>query len=282
MRKGLAVVTVAIFIGIALTPVVTTQNLSLLKTGGQANHANNNEAQEELVKVEVTQYSHDGLTEKRIVTLPQNEVNKLRERLIDTKTTEERFCILKEYGLILKERSLESWKEGMYRKAEGMGLREYEVQNLTSKYERMGISNLPVLLSFFCKVNAIYVLSGDVNLGFLPIIGLNKFFGSLRVLTFDLVDVCWGAFGMLETKGLLRNHALIGVASFMAMAGFVGIHVHIPLVIDVYNGFSAMTFAAGLGMHSINFNLATVGLLSFVMGGLLMQGFSDFSEDDTP
>lgn len=277
----MAVVTVAVFIGIALTPVVTTQNLSLLKTEGQESYENNNETQEELMKVEVTQYGHDGLTEKRIVTLPQNEVNELRDRLIDTKTIEERFCILKEYGLILKEYSLESWKEGMYRKAEGIGLREYEVQNLTSKYEEMGIFNLPVLLSFFCKVNAIYVLSGDVNLGLPPIIGLSKFFGSSRILAFDLVDVCWGAFGMLETKGLLRNHALIGVASFMGMAGFVGIHIHIPLVLDMYNGFSAMTFAVGLGMHSVNFNLATVALLSFVAGGLVMQGLFGFNESGT-
>lgn len=81
---------------------------------------------------------------------------------------------------------------------------------------------------------------------------------------------------MVETKGLLRTHTMAAVASFMALAGFVGVHIHIPFILDLYNGFSAMTFAVGLGMKYINFNLATFSLLSFVVGALLMQGLSGF------
>jgi len=38
-----------------------------------------------------------------------------------------------------------------------------------------------------------------------------------------------------------------------------------------------MTFAVGLGMKYINFNLVTFSLLSFVVGALLMQGLSGLS-----
>jgi len=277
-KKGLAIVIVAILISISVMPL-TTQNFSPFKversdatTVGQGNE------QEKYVDVEVIQYDADGLVKEKIVKLKMDQVNELKEKLVASKTIEERFSVLREYGLVAKE-SLESWQNGMYKKADKIGLTESEARQATSTYESMGILNLPILLNFFCKVNALYIISGEAHLGLPPIIGLSKFFGSSGLLRFDLADMCWGAFGMVETKGLLRTHTLAAVASFMALAGFVGVHIHIPFVLDLYNGFSAMTFAIGLGMRYINFNLFTISLLSFVLGALVMQGFSGFSSD---
>ncbi len=276
MKKGLAFVIVAILLGISAMPL-TAQNFSPF--GAQANHEiieEQSSAQDEYVEVEVTQYGADGYGEEKAVRLTVNDANTLKEKLVEAKTIEERFSILKEYGLVAKA-SLQNWQSEMYKKAGKMAFTESGAEEVKSNYEAMGLFNLPLLLNFFCTVNALYLVSGERHLGFPPIIGMSKLFGSSGFLRFDIADMCWGAFGMVETKGLLRNYHLTAFASFMALAGFVGVHVHIPFVLDLYNGFSAMTFAIGLGMRSINFNLLTVSLLSFVMGALAMQGFSGFS-----
>jgi len=136
-----------------------------------ASHVSEGQHQD-YIEVDVAQYSADGSVNKKAVMLTMDEANELKERLISAKTFEDRFFILKEYGLIMKES------------------------------------------------NALYVISGEAHLGLPPIIGLTKFLGSSRVISFDLADMCWGAFGMVETKGLLRTHTMAAVASFMALAGF--------------------------------------------------------------
>jgi len=271
-KKGLAAVVVIVFLNLALVSVINTANRSPLKIE-EKNYENNGsgfkEMQEDFIEAEITEYDSNGI-EKRIVSLPMVEVEKLKNKLMEAETMEEKFCVLQQYGLISQKSSMVSWEREMYEKAEKMGLLDGK-QNITPKYEAMGIFNLPILLNFLCKVNAIYILSGNARLGLPPIIGFTKFFGGSRILSFDLIDMCWGAFGVLETKGLLRNHALTTIPSFMCLAGFVGIHIHIPMILDLYNGFSAMTFAIGLGLHSINFNLVTAALLGFVLGGAIAQ-----------
>ncbi|HDH81858.1 MAG TPA: hypothetical protein ENF91_02050 [Thermoplasmatales archaeon] len=267
IRKGLTFIIAAIFISISLMPLATHFPLA----AGASNVSEKN-----YIEVDVAQYEADGSVNKKVVMLPADEANELKERLISAKTFEDRFFILKEYGLIMKE-SMKSWQNGMYERASKLAITESGAHQITSTYEGMGLLNLPILLNFFCRINALYVISGEAHLGLPPIIGLTKFLGGSGVLSFDLADMCWGAFGMVETKGLLRTHTMAAAASFMALTGFVGVHVHIPFLLDLYNGFSAMTFAVGLGMKYINFNLVTFSLLSFVVGALLMQGLSGLS-----
>ena len=97
-------------------------------------------------------------------------------------------------------------------------------------------------------------------------------------MSLDLVNMCWGALGILETKGLLRAHSLVMVPSILVMSGFVGIHAHIPMLLNVYNGFSAMTFAAGLGPHNIKFNFASSMLTTFILGSMLGILFGQASQ----
>ena len=277
MRKSLAVAVIAIFLGISFMPVVNTSISN--GGGGTTFHAakSSNSAQES-VDVEMTSYAPDGSVSEKVVSLPLTEIRELKERLVAAKTADARFFILKEYGLISREQSLAGWRGGMLGKADSIGLTDEIAMDASSSYAAAGIFNLPILLNFFCKVNALYVLSAEAHLGFPPLIGFNKLFGSSKMLKFDIADMCLGAFGMVETTGLLRTHTLAAVASFMALAGFVGVHIHIPFVLDVYNGFSAMTFAAGLGLRNIEFNLGAVSIMSMllglVIGGVIMQGLS--------
>lgn len=217
----------------------------------------------------VTRYTADGSTEQRAVTLSLQAVQTLKDKITEATTTEQRFSLLQEYGLLSDDASLDAWKTGMQERAALLGLDQQDANNLNDGEAAARLLRMPLLLNFFCKVNAIYILSGEAGVGLPPLFGMMKFFGGQRVAQFDLFDVCWGAFGVIQTKTLFRQHSMVTMPSLLGMAGFVGIHVHIPFVLNIYNGYSAITFAAGLGPHSINFNLATMALFGFFLGGTL-------------
>lgn len=194
IRKGLAFIIVAIFISISLMPLTTHFPLA-----AGASHVSEGQHQD-YIEVDVTQYGADGSVNKKAVMLTMDEANELKERLISAKTFEDRFFILKEYGLIMKE-SMKSWQNGMYEKASKLGITESGAHQITSTYEEMGLFNLPILLNFFCRINALYVISGEAHLGLPPIIGLTKFLGSSGVMSFDLADMCWGLSAWSRQKG---------------------------------------------------------------------------------
>mgnify|MGYP001033652279 FL=1 len=252
-KKGMALAAALIFCGLAFVPLAT--------------HATTSE--EHTTQAWVTQYNADGTTEQRAVTLTQQAIQRLKDRLTEVSTAEQRFSLLQEYGLLSSDASLESWKAGMEQRAASFGLDQRDADNLNDADVLPMLPKMPLLLNFFCKVNAIYVLSGEAGIGLPPMFGIMKLFGGQRVAQFDLFDICWGAFGVIQTKTLFRQHTMVTMPSLLGMAGFVGIHVHVPLVLNIYNGFSAITFAAGLGPHSINFNLATMALFGFFLGGTL-------------
>ncbi len=135
----------------------------------------------------------------------------------------------------------------MRERAALLGLDQQDANNLNDEEAAGRLLRMPLLLNFFCKVNAAYILSGEAGVGLPPLFGMVKFFGGHRVAQFDLFDVCWGAFGVLQTKTLFRQHSMVTMPSLLGMAGFVGIHVHVPFMLNIYNGYSAITFAAGLG-----------------------------------
>ena len=139
----------------------------------------------------------------------------------------------------------------MYEKAEILGLTKDRADEITSWYVRTTNLRLPILLTFFCKVGAVYTLGGRVRMGFPSYVGLTKFFRGFRF--FDLVDVCWGLVGVIDTKSFLRGHSLVTMPGLMCLAGFIGTHIHIPLFLNIYTGYSAIAYAAGIGFHDVTF-----------------------------
>jgi len=222
--------------------------------------ASASQEKEKMINVEITQYDENGIAEKKTIKLPYHIVEMLKEKLIKANDNE-RTKLLREYGLLPEH-------EMKYPVRDGNNIN-------TTVYGKLGLINVPVLFSTFSRVNAIYVLNGGIHLG-IPITGTRKFFGS-NVFSYDLIDMCWGAIGIVETQGLVRTHTLITIPSVLLMGGFIGIHIHVPMLLDIYHGYSAMTFAVGLGFHSINFNPLLIyfgfalglalGLLLYVGGG---------------
>lgn len=253
-KKGLVISIIVIFCSLTVVPVIRSLNVTSSKEGYEGIYCNPNsydELQEHFIDVELVEYKPDGSIVRRIVPLTQNVVNELKSKLTNAKTIEERFPILKEYGLIPDGTLIKDWEKGMYEKAEILGLTKDKANEITSEYKRTTNVRLPILLTFFCKVGAVYTLGGRVRMGFPSYVGMTKFFRGFRF--FDLIDVCWGLVGVVDTKNFLRGHSLVTMPGFMFLAGFVGAHIHIPLFLNIYTGYSAMTYAAGIGFHDVTF-----------------------------
>ncbi len=195
----------------------------------------------ESVKAEVVEYNGYAM-EKRTMRL---SMDKIRE-IIDAKG-KEKIDLLEKYGLISDD---------------------LDNLNRTSFAFFGNILHMPFILTSFCKINAVYVLGGDYRIG-LPITGIKKLFGS-SMFSYDFANAAWGALGVVEVKGLLRSHTMVMVPSFMTNIGFVGVHIHIPMLLDIYHGYSAFTFAIGFGMKSVTFNVLGFFIIGIIIGMAIM------------
>lgn len=254
-EKGVAISAVVIMISLVFLPVLN----STAETVDDS----------EKLTAEITEYRADGSVVQNVIMLTSTMAQDLKTAILQTHNQEKRLKILRDYGLLPEEINSERWQSGMMQRANTVGLNTNDVYEITANSAKLGLFKLPFILNFFCKVNGVYILGGNARLGLPPLLGFLKFFGNSRIMTMDLVDMCWGAMGILETNGFLARHSLVMVPSFLIMAGFVGVHVHIPLVVNVYNGFSAMTFAAGLGPRNIKFNFASSLLTTIILGSVL-------------
>ncbi len=251
-KKGLVVGAIAIFLGLALTPVIGTPNSPVLherdgETYGISGTENCGGKKTNLIKVEVSEYKSDGNIETKTVSLTEKEVNELKIRLCNIKSTEEKFSVLKEYGLVPEGTLLGDLEKEMHAKAEIMGLNK--IQEFNDNYEGTADLKLPVMLTFFSHVDAVYFLGNSMRMGLTPTtMLLNRLFG-FNIPGIDLIDICWGALGIVNAKGTLGTHAFVCMPSYMFMAGFVGYSVKFPVAYHIFTGYSVMTFAAGIGIH---------------------------------
>lgn len=252
-KKGLVISTIAIFCSLAVMPAIATLNTPRPRETYVGIYkwkdVENNDGKEEFIEVEVNEHNSDGRIETKRVTLTTRVVNELKQALLTARTSEERFSILKGYGLVPSDTKLEDLAKGMYAKAETMGLTGEKTQKFFRHYKGITDLRLPLLLTFFSHVDAVYFLGNSLRMGVTPITMLiNRLFGT-NIQGVDLFDVCWGAFGIISARGALGFHSMVCMPSFMITAGFVGYSVKFPIAYHIFSGYSIMTFAAGIGFH---------------------------------
>ena len=203
-------------------------------------------AEKNSIKTEVFEYNGNGIAGKRMVKLSMEQMSKLNNGNI-----EQKMKLLREYELIPQNDFI--WEEKLQR-----------FENRTSFTFIGDILHVPFLLTSFCKINAVYVISGNARIG-LPITGMKKFFGS-SLFSYDFFEACYGGVGVVEAKGLARTHTLVTVPGFMMNIGFIGVHIHVPMMLDIYHGYSALTFAVGFGMKSVTFNVLGFLIIGVIIG----------------
>ena len=252
--KGLAVGVIALFIGLTAIPVFGAAQPPSLRdrgTNGNGEEAPGNVegGMNEGMKVEVTEYLSDGTCVTRLIWLSRDAIAELEDTFGTIETVDEGVSVLKKYGLVREDMNLEEWRDGMLEKAKKLRISPLKVLSLVTLSMTKAHLRLPVMVSFLNKVDAVYVMSTRSRIGVPPYRGLLKLVTGFRFV--DLVDRCRGMVGIVNARNLLRQHSLVAMASAMGLAGFVGIHISIPYILNIYSGFSAMTVAAGLGMHTV-------------------------------
>jgi hypothetical protein len=245
-KKGLVVVVIGLFCCLGVTPAIATFPPVTLYDKTEMSYESKAET---LTEIEVNEYKSDGSIETKLVVLTSEMVNNLKQILLVAKNSEERFSILKEYGLIPQEVSLEELREGMREKAKLNEFTKELPRKDILQYEGVDTLLPPVLLTFFSRVDAVYFMGNSIRIGLTPITMLiNRLLGS-NIPGIDLVDVCWGALGIISTRGVLGQHSLVCIPSIIFLAGFVGYSVKFPVAYHIYSGYSVMAFSADIGIH---------------------------------
>ena len=195
-----------------------------------------------LFDIEVTDHNPDGTKDTRIVKLTLRDINNLRKDILNAESMEEKHSIFQKYNLVSEDLNTEFLKQGMLKRAEDMGLgSELELKKIRLR--------LPIVLSFFDKVDVIYLGGTSARVGTSPIINLINRLLKTKLPGIDLVDVCSGLFGIVNARGIFVKDTLISLFSLAGLVGFVGTSVKIPLIMHIFNGYSAMTFGMGAGIH---------------------------------
>lgn len=195
-----------------------------------------------LFDIEVTDHNPDGTKDTRIVKLTLKEVNNLRKDILNAESMEEKHSIFRNYNLVSKDIKLETLKQGMLKRAEEIGVKcDIELKKIRLKF--------PIVISFFDKVDVIYLGGTSARVGTSPITNLINRLLKTKLPGIDLVDMCTGLFGIVNTRGLYVKHTLVSLFGLAGLVGFVGTSVKLPFLMHIFNGYSAMTFGIGTGVH---------------------------------
>ena len=141
----------------------------------------NNFYKEKICKIEINEYKQDGSIGKNIVELTKTEIIELKSDILNSKTNEQRFEIFKDKGLIPIDINFGDLEQGMYKRAEQLGISK-EIDQ-----DRIKI-RLPILLTLFTHNFAIYFGGISVGIGLSPIMRLFNLPG------IDIADFIGGFF----------------------------------------------------------------------------------------
>ena len=206
---------------------------------------NHSKPEKDLLQIEISEYTSDGIIENKIYSLTKEQVNDLKNEMLQSKTIENQLFILKKYNLIPENVDVTDLENDMYKKASNLGINK----DLIPEKSRF---KLPILLKFFNKVNVVFMLGPSLDIGLKFIIRIINLIPFIKLPTFDFVDVCGGIFGISTTSGKFSNNTLITFPGIIGMLGFIGYRIKFPFLMHIYSGFSVVTFGLGLGLQIKN------------------------------
>jgi hypothetical protein len=195
--------------------------------------------------VEITEYKADGSIKVSIMNFKMIELLKFKLDILKVNSIDEQLVILKKKGLIPEQVSSEYLEKGMYERAEKLGISNKIIE------EKSKIK-LPILLTFFNRINAFCFGGMSLNIGLTPIMRLLHLFLKPIVPGADIIDIFGGIFSIVTSKGLIFDHTLITMPGISGFIGFVGFSFKFPIFMHMYIGYSAVTFGLGLGIHIKN------------------------------
>lgn len=256
LMKGISVGIITLFMSLAALPALgtgdsfikgeTNRELGITKTMNAPYGAWDCNT----IEIELTEYRSDGTCETRIVRLSLDAVREILKAFQNTQDSMETFRILKKHGLIPRDTLLEDWRRGMYERIKTLGILPGDIQDFLRLNREAARLKLPFMISVLNKVDAVSIIGSGIRVGVPSYRGLLKLMTGFRFM--DLFDIRGGLVGIISTKNVIRQHSFVTIPGIMGMIGFVGMHLRIPFILDIHTGFSALTFAGGLGIHTVD------------------------------
>lgn len=222
--------------------------MSIMPTLAQRSIVNQDK---KIIKTQIEEYCVDGTIITRDVKLTQQQTNELKNQLINTPEADKRLTILQSYGLIPDDITMNDLKQDMFLRAEALGITPQKVQELSLLLDPVIKQRPPILLDFFSKVSTTHLSGGSMRIGLSSLIGYLNFLRGWNLPKADFFDAAWGLIGVVDSRGLFNEHSLVTFPGFMCLTGFVGYNVKLPLFAHNFVGYSAITFAAGIGVHTV-------------------------------
>jgi len=236
-KKFLVLGIIAILLSLAFTPITTADE--------------NN--QPETIGIEVTDYLADGTTKTRIIEMSKDIINNLKQEIINTKTLEEKVQILKNYNILPADTKISDWEIGMQQKADSMGFNPLQLDSKTKL-------KLPVMLTPLKQINSVAIGSTSTRVGISPIIKIVNALLKIKLPRMELLTTYTGLISVTNARGLIVSHTMINLFSFNAMVGFVGTAVKIPFIMNIFTGYSVLSYSGGLGLHLKTVDLSSLPL----------------------
>jgi hypothetical protein len=256
LMKGLSIGIITLFMSITVLSAFSTgQTLNKKETDQERGITNTMNAalgtRGNTIEITLSEYRPDGTCVTRVVELSVKAAREIIKTFQNPQDSPEKFNILKKHGLLNRDATLNDWRNGMCDRAKSLGILPGEIQTLFHVGMESARLKVPLMINGFSKVDVVSVIGSRTRIGVPFYRGFMKLFTRFRFV--DLIDVCTGLVGIINTKNLIRQHSFIAIPSIIGMVGFVGMHMHIPLILNIYTGFAALTCAGGLGIHTVDF-----------------------------
>ncbi|MDD3492226.1 MAG: hypothetical protein PHZ19_01855 [Candidatus Thermoplasmatota archaeon] len=233
-NMGLTVAAVALLLGLAVLPAAGTLPVA---ADGHSRETADAGSQLEVTTVTVCGYGPTGSRDSWQVQLSMEEAESLDARLSAANSLEEAYALLRGYGLIPGEESVDAVMQALGREAPVPA--DFWLP--------------PVAGCFFCQVSATFRWGGALHLGMTPYLRLiNRFLKSDLYRGIDVLDLGWGLRGSVVLTGALGQHVLSLRPGVLLLAGFIGYTVNIPLLRHSFYGAAVMAMAGGLGSHDFD------------------------------
>ncbi len=239
-----------VLICLSVTSTIGARSIvtSIDNNGGCGNRG----TERETIEIVILEHFTDGVRTELTQEMTRSDFESLKTKLSYVSSLEDGFEILRQYGILLEEHTLEDFESNIHET-----LRNCEVpQEYNTEMQPVNIGrSILWLQNFLC---AVYMVTEGINIPIgisLITLYINEKDLSqyrLHLPSIDVIDVCFG-YAFLRTLGPLGTSGFGGAKTFSGLAGFIGISLREKE--PIFKTRSCIYFGFSLYAYSVIFNV---------------------------
>lgn len=215
MKKILSLIIITLLLTMICAPLVNSQTLHQCKTTSKSI----SKEPADQVDLHILNFGKNGIVEKNVKSLSLHNIKALSTQLQKTTDVEKQIQLCKEYGLLSKDVSLQTFEEALAYKMNKHGITKEMLLSLYLQSKALQLSGL------IFNPGSIFVLATGFGL-WLPL-GDHLESSIVPIPGKDLVTLTYFTLGGAGSIGLLGKQGG-GGRGFLATVGFVGIMAYVP------------------------------------------------------